>query len=98
MKIAKIVLAGTAAFFIVGSAALAQQAGTGVVTEIDRIHGTISIRQTPGGTVGANGGTAAEIFKVQDSAVLEDVHAGDQVSFSAAEAGGKKTITKLQRQ
>ena len=97
MKIAKIVLAGTAAFVIAGSAALAQQARTGIVTEIDRIHGTIAIRQAQSGTVGANGG-AAEAFKVQNGSALEDVHAGDQVSFSATEAGGMKTITKLQRQ
>ncbi len=98
MKIAKIVLAGTAAFVIVGSAALAQQARTGIVTEIDRIHGTIAIRPAQNGTVGANGPAAAEVFKVQDASALEDVHAGDGVSFSATEAGGKKTITKLQRQ
>jgi len=97
MKIAKIVLAGTVAFVIAGSAALAQQARTGVVTEIDRIHDTIAIRPAQDGTVGANG-AAAEVFKVQAASALEDVHAGDRVSFSASEAGGARTITKLQRQ
>jgi Cu/Ag efflux protein CusF len=97
MKIAKVVLAGIAAFGIVGSAAWAQQARTGIVTEIDRIHDTIAIRPAQDGTVGANG-AAAEVFKVQAASALEEVHAGDRVSFSATEAGGAKTITKLQRQ
>jgi hypothetical protein len=29
---------------------------------------------------------------------LDAVHAGDKVTFSATEAGGIKTITKLQKQ
>ena len=43
MKIAKIILAGTVTLSIIGSAALAQQARTGTVTKIDRIHGTVAI-------------------------------------------------------
>lgn len=43
MKIATIILAGTAALAIIGSAALAQQALTGMVTKIDRINGIIAI-------------------------------------------------------
>jgi Cu/Ag efflux protein CusF len=98
MKIAKIVLAGTAALTIVSSAALAQQALTGMVTKIDRINSTIAIQQTQGGTIGANTGGAAEEFKVKDGSSLDALHAGDKVSFSATEAGGVKTITKLQKQ
>ncbi len=39
---------------------------TGMVTRIDRISGTISIKDIPDGTVGANTGAATEEFKVQD--------------------------------
>jgi Cu/Ag efflux protein CusF len=97
MKIAKIVLASCAALTLIGSASLAQQAttGTGMVTIIDRINGTIAIRPTQSGTVGANTGPAME-FKVKGVS-LEDVHAGDRVKYST-EADGGKIITKLEKQ
>ena len=98
MKIVKIVLAGTVVLTIAGSAALAQQALTGVLTKIDRIHGVVAIQRTQSGTVGANNSGGAEEFKVQDGLALDDVHAGDRVSYSVTEAGGIKTVTKLGRQ
>jgi Cu/Ag efflux protein CusF len=98
MKIAKIILAGTTALTIIGSAAFAQQSLTGTVTQVDRINRTVVIRQTQSGTVGANTGGAAEEFKAQDGLSLDTLHAGDRISFSATETGGIKTITKLQNQ
>ena len=98
MKIATIILAGTAWFTIISSAALAQQAPGGIVTKIDRTKGTIAIQRTQSGTVGANTGSAAEEFKLQNGLSLDDWHAGDKVSFSATETGGVKTITKLQKE
>jgi Cu/Ag efflux protein CusF len=98
MKIAKIILAGIATLSIISSAALAQQARTGMITKIDRIHGIVAIQQTQSGTVGANTGGAAEEFKTQDGLSLDTLHAGDKVTFSATETGGSKTITKLQKQ
>ena len=98
MKIAKIMLAGTAALTIIGSAALAQQALTGTLTKVDRINRSVAIKQTQTGTVGANTGGAAEEFKTQEGLSLDTLHAGDTVSFSATETGGVKTITKLQKQ
>jgi Cu/Ag efflux protein CusF len=98
MTVAKIILAGTASLIIVSSTALAQQALNGTVTKIDRINGVVGIRQTQSGTVGANTGGASEDFKAQDGLSLDTVHAGDKVTFSATEAGGTKTITKLQKQ
>jgi Cu/Ag efflux protein CusF len=98
MKIAKIISAGAAALTIISSAALAQQALTGTITGINRINSTIAIRPTQSGTVGANTGGAAEDFKVQGGLSLDALHAGDKVTFSATEAGGTKTITKLQKQ
>jgi Cu/Ag efflux protein CusF len=98
MKIAKIILAGTAAVTIISSAALAQQALTGTVTKVDRINRTVAIQQTQSGTVGANTGGAAEEFKAQAGLSLDKLHAGDKVSFSATETSGIKTITKFQEQ
>jgi Cu/Ag efflux protein CusF len=97
MKIANIIFTGAAALFII-SAASAQQPRTGTITEINRINSTIAIRQTQSGTVGANTGGAAEEFKVQGGVSLDALHAGDKVNFSATEAGGTKTITKVQKQ
>ena len=98
MTIARILSAGTAALIIISSVALAQQAVTGTITGINRLNGTIAIKQTQSGTVGANTGGAAEEFKVQGGLSLEDLHAGDKVSFSAAQTGGMRTITNLQKQ
>ena len=98
MTIAKILSVGAVALSFISSAALAQQAVTGTITGINRLNGTIAIKQTQSGTVGANTGGAAEEFKVQGGLSLEDLHAGDKVSFSSAESGGIRTITKLQKQ
>ena len=97
MKIAKVVLAGVAAFVAVSSMALAQQTHTGTITQLNRLNNTVAIRQTQNGTVGANTGGAAEEFKVGSGVSLETLHAGDIVNYSINENGGTKTITKLDR-
>ena len=99
MKMADITLASVAALMLISSATLAQQTttGTGMVTIIDRIHGMIAIRQTPGGTVGANTGGVATEFRLTGAA-LDAVHAGDRVTFSATESGGTRTITRIEKQ
>ena len=97
MRLATITLAGAIAVNACMPAAMAEQATEGLITGINRLNGTVAIQTTPGGTVGTSA-PAAEQFKVQDSAVLESVHAGDRVTFSVTESGGVKTITKLERQ
>ena len=96
MKLAKLILAGSM-LALISSVALAQQALTGMVTTIDRINGTIAIQQTQSGTVGANTGGATEQFKVQGD-LLNTLHAGDKVKYSVSEAGGTKTLSKLEKQ
>jgi hypothetical protein len=98
MKISQVILAGTAVLTIINSEAWAQPALTGTLTQIDRIHGTVAIKQTQNGTTGANTGAAAEEFKAQNGLSLDALHAGDKVTFSVTETGGVKTITKLQKQ
>jgi Copper binding periplasmic protein CusF len=97
MKIIRNISMGAVALVVLSSAALAQQAHTGVVTGINRLNNTVAIRQTQDGTVGANTGGAAEEFKLGSGISLETLHAGDAVSYSANETGGTKTITKLER-
>jgi Cu/Ag efflux protein CusF len=94
----RIVLASAAALSILMSAAWAQQGVTGMVTKIDRLNGKIAVQQTQDGTVGANSRGVTEEYKVQDAAMLDTVHAGDNVTFSVAEDHGSKAITKLQKQ
>jgi Cu/Ag efflux protein CusF len=97
MKLAKLVLTGA---LLIGIPALAsaQQTLTGTVTTIDRISGTIAIAQTQSGTVGASTGGATEQQLKASDALLEKVHAGDKVTVSVTESGGKKTITKIESQ
>jgi hypothetical protein len=95
MKLAMHILAG-AMLMVIPSATLAQQTLTGTVTTINRINGTIGIQQPQSGTVGAgSGGAIEQEYKVPEGA-LENVHAGDRVTFSASEIDGKKTITKIE--
>lgn len=94
----KMLLASVAALGILTSTAWAQQTMTGLVTMLDRLNGTIAIQQTQDGTVGANAGGVIEQYKVQDIPLLDNIHAGDKVSFSVAENHGFKAITNLQKQ
>ena len=99
MRLTQTFLAGSL-LALISSVALAQEALTGTVTMVNRISGTITIQPTPSSTesatVGANTGGTAEQFKVQTS-MLNNVHAGDRVTFSVSETGGTKTITKLEK-
>jgi len=97
MKVIQTISFACAALALIGSAALAEDMKTGMVTQIDRLNSTISIQQSPDGTVGASGaGGTATRYKVQGSS-LEELHAGDQVSFSATQNGGVDTITKIEK-
>jgi Cu/Ag efflux protein CusF len=80
------------------SAALAQQATQGVVTQINRLNSTVAIQQTQSGTVGANTGGGGQEYKVQDGQQLDTFHAGDRVTFTVTDNNGTKTITKIERQ
>ena len=101
MNIARIMLAGATALVTIalamGSAALAQQSQTGTVTTVDRIQRTVTIQPVQSGTVGANSGGAAQSFKVADGLSLDDVHAGDKVTYATTETGGTTTVTKFDK-
>jgi Cu/Ag efflux protein CusF len=101
MKIAKLILAGTAALCLANSPALAQQdkqEKTGQVTQVNRLNNTISVRQVQSGTVGSNAGAPEEEFKVKAGLSLEDLHAGNRITYSTTESGGTSTITTFKVQ
>ena len=95
MQLAKRILAGSL-LMAIPSMALAQQALTGTVVTIDRIGGTIGIEHPQSGTVGAGSGGASEQEYKAAEGLLDNVHAGDRVTFSVSESDGKKTITKIE--
>jgi Cu/Ag efflux protein CusF len=101
MKTLSIMIMVTATVFC-SSAQAQQQGSAGTITGINRLTGTVAITPTQDATVGSNGPTVApapsEQFKVKDGGMLDAVHAGDRVTYSVAESGGVKTITKLDRQ
>ena len=95
MKLLRIVLAG-AMLAAIPALAVAQQPLKGTIVTIDRLSGTIGIQQPQSGTVGAGGGGATEQQYKAPDGMLDKLHAGDKVTFSASEIGGKKTITKIE--
>ncbi|GGI18623.1 copper-binding protein [Bradyrhizobium guangdongense] len=100
MGTAKFILAGAAAITMLASSAFADDM-TGMVTSINRLNNTISIQQIQKGTVGSGTGGAAgalQQYKAKDAAMLDAVHAGDRVTYSATDADGSSTLTKLQKQ
>ena len=92
--------AGAAVVGMLASSAYAADDMTGMVTKIDRLNSTISIQQTQKGTVGGSAGGAGALqeYKTKDAAMLDSVHAGDRVSYSATDNNGTGTLTKLQKQ
>ena len=80
-----------AALAFLGSAAFAQDAKTGMLTQIDRLNSTVAIEQKQDGTVGGSGGVVKQ-FKVQGVS-LDALHAGDQVSFTQS----GDTVTKIEK-
>lgn len=99
MGTAKFVLAGAAVVTMLTSSAFADDM-TGMITRIDRLNNTISIQQTQKGTVGGSAGGAGALqqFKAKDAAMLDAVHAGDRVTYTATDTDGSGTLTKLQKQ
>ena len=99
MGTTRIMLAGAAALSLLATGAVADDM-TGMITRIDRLNGTISIQQTQKGTVGASTGSAGALqeYKAKDAAMLEAVHVGDRVTYSATQTNGTGTLTKLQKQ
>jgi len=99
MGTTKFIFACAAAISTLASPAFADDM-TGMVTRIDRLNSTISIQQTQKGTVGGSAGGAGTLqeYKAKDAAMLDAVHAGDRVTYTATDSDGSGTLTKLQKQ
>ncbi|MBW7961302.1 copper-binding protein [Bradyrhizobium sp. BR 10261] len=99
MGTAKFIFAGAAAITVLATSAFADDK-TGMVTSINRLNNTISIQEMQKGTVGGSAGGAGALqqYKAKDAAMLDAVHAGDRVTYTATDADGASTLTKLQKQ
>ena len=99
MGTAKFILASAAAITMLASSAFADDM-TGMVTSINRLNNTISIQEMQKGTVGGSAGGAGALqqYKAKDAAMLDAVHAGDRVTYTATDTDGSSTLTKLQKQ
>src|SRR5262249_4403279 len=97
-KLAKFVIAGTATLMLAGTTVSAQEDQTGQVTRVNRLDNTVAIRPIQSGTVGANTAGAEQQFKVKDGVSLEDLHAGNRITYSVTETGGTKTLTGFKKQ
>jgi Cu/Ag efflux protein CusF len=110
MKSATTLLAGTVGVAMLVSVAFAQdQAGkdqtkdqpkdlTGQVTRVNRLDNTIAVRPIQNGTVGASTAGTEQSFKVKDGVSLEDLHAGNRITYSLSDSGGTKTVTRFKVQ
>jgi len=96
-RLAKLVIAGTATLILTGAAA-AQENQTGQVTRVNRLDNTVAIRPVQSGTVGANTAGAEQEFKVKEGVSLEDLHAGNRITYSVTETGGTRTLTSFKKQ
>jgi Cu/Ag efflux protein CusF len=76
------------------SAAYAQEIMKGKVTAVDPATGKVSISQTSG-TMGSGSAAPATEYKVEDGLMLNAVKPGDEVSFTADDVDGVKTIKNL---
>jgi Cu/Ag efflux protein CusF len=83
---------------LTASGASAQVMSKGSVAKIDEPNGTITIRRSSEGTVGAAGAGATSDFKVQDGLLFNALRYGDRVLFTVETINGAKTITTLQRE
>jgi hypothetical protein len=110
MKSATSLLAGTAGAAMLVSVAFAQDQAakdqskdqpkdlTGQVTRVNRLDNTIAVRPIQDGTVGANAAATEQSFKVKDGVSLEDLHAGNRITYSVSDSGATKVVTKFKVQ
>jgi Cu/Ag efflux protein CusF len=96
-RIATFLLVGTAALICLGTEVGAAEQN-GQVTRVNRLNNTIAVRPIQDGTVGANAAGAEQEFRVKDGVSLEDLHAGNRITYTATDTGGTRTVTSFKKQ
>jgi Cu/Ag efflux protein CusF len=98
MRIAKAVLAGAAAFSLLGSgASAAPQEQAGRIVKMDQAEQEITLKHwAPGETVGTTN-SPADTYRLEHDPSFGVLKVGDQVEFLADQTGGVWTITQIQK-
>ena len=66
----------------------------GEVRKVDKDAGKITLRHGPIASLDMPAMTM--VYRVKDSAILDQVKAGDKVTFTMEKAGGTLTVTKIE--
>lgn len=69
---------------------------TGEVKKVDKSAGKLTIRHGPLTNLGM--GAMTMVFRVKDPAMLDEVKAGDNISFVAEQPDGQLTVARLEKQ
>ena len=64
--------------------------------KVDKSAGKMTIKHGPLQNIGMDAMTM--VFRVKDPAMLDQVKAGDKISFVAEEPNGQLTVTRLEKQ
>ena len=75
------------------ASASAARMSAGEVTKVDKGSARLTIKHGPLANLDMPGMTM--VFKVKDPAMLDQVKAGDKISFTAEKVNGALTVTKL---
>lgn len=94
----KFVAAALALSLLASSAVVAQDAMvSGEVKKVDEAAQKITLKHGPIKNLGMEDDGMTMVFKVQDSAMLKQVKAGDKVKFIAERGTDGIAITKIQK-
>ena len=69
---------------------------SGEVKKVDKSAGKVTIKHGPLQNIGMDAMTM--VFRVKDPAMLDQVKAGDKISFVAEAPNGQLTVTRLEKQ
>ena len=99
MRIVRFALLGLALFVASPFVAASNHQGDGQLVEgevrkVDRDAKKITIRHGP--LVNLDMPAMTMVFQVKDPALLDQVKAGDKISFAAEKVGGQYTVTRIE--
>jgi len=78
------------------TAAAPNSMSSGEMKKVDKSAGKVTIKHGPLQNIGMDAMTM--VFRVKDPAMLDQVKAGDKISFVAEEPNGQLTVTRLEKQ
>lgn len=78
------------------TAAAPNSMSSGEVKKVDKRAGKVTIKHGPLQNIGMDAMTM--VFRVKDPAMLDQVKAGDKISFVAEAPNGQLTVTRLEKQ